>query len=203
MSTFLSILGILVLLVIAFIVWRLVATARGGRKPLMRLLEQIAPVIDAVRAGLRPDAAQVRQFAADPATRKVLYDTLLYHQRLDLFPTTYRTWEAMAEADLVFWLCHPNELGSPPDAIELMATVPDPAGTGGSSRKYFVFRFKTKPPHWAASDDWLAGVAGPYPTAGDPMPGGTGTFSRFESYDSHSPEEHVARCPRPASETRA
>ncbi|MBN1513902.1 MAG: hypothetical protein JXB13_17935 [Phycisphaerae bacterium] len=203
MSIVLSILGILAVLIVAFIVWRLVVTALGQRRLMSRVLEQIAPIIDAVRAGSEPDAEQVRQSAANPATRKVLYDTLLFHQRLDLFPAAYRTWEAMAEADLVFWLCHPNELGSPPDAIELMETVPDPAGTGGSPRTYFVFRFKTHPPHWAAPEGWLAGVAGPFATAGDPKPGGTGTFSRFESYDSHSPEEHVARCPRPASETRA
>ena len=58
---------------------------------------------------------------------------------------------------------------------------------------YFVYRFRMHPPHWAAKDGWTAGVAGPHNLKAEPMPGGRHTFSRFEAYDSCSPEEHVER----------
>ena len=124
------------------------------------------------------------------ATRRVLYDALERHQKMPLFPTKYLTPEAMAEADLVVWLNHPNELGAAPDEMELMATLPAPA-PGFENQRYFLFRYKTKPPHWTAKDGWLAGVAGPHPVDVPVVAGAAGTFSRFESYDSKTPEEHV------------
>jgi hypothetical protein len=63
-----------------------------------------------------------------------------------------------------------------------------PQGVDGH---YFVFRFRVKPPHWAASKGWLAGVAGPYDVTQDPTPYGRKTFSRFESFESQTPEQHV------------
>jgi hypothetical protein len=96
----------------------------------------------------------------------------------------------MAEADLVVWLNHPNELGSVPDEMELMASLPVPAA-GSEGQRYFLFRYRMRPPHWAAENGWLAGVAGPYAINGPVLSGASGTFSRFEPYDSKSPEEHV------------
>ena len=183
--------GVVVAIVAAFIVWRLWATVAGGRRSYARLLTRIAPVLKRLGAGEDPDPGDLERFARDRDTRKVLYDALEQHQKLALFPSRYLTSEAMAEADLVVWLNHPNELGALPDAIELMATLPVPAD-GLEHQRYFVFRYRTNPPHWAARDGWLAGVAGPYPAEG-PVEGSSarGTFSRFEPYDSRSPEEHV------------
>jgi hypothetical protein len=93
----------------------------------------------------------------------------------------------MAEANLIGWLNHPNELRSPPDQIELMKKVKAPRADG----YYFVFRYRVEEPHWAAKDGWMAGVAGPYDLTGAPAPHARGTFSRFEAYDSRTPEEHV------------
>jgi len=90
----------------------------------------------------------------------------------------------------VLWLCHPNELAAAPDEIELMARVPVPGDTS-SDLRYFVFRYRTKPPHWAADKGWLAGVAGPYPSAGPVTSSASGTFSRFEAWESRTAEEHV------------
>jgi hypothetical protein len=123
-------------------------------------------------------------------TRKVLYEVLAEHDQIELFPQEQRTWEALAEADLVAWLCHPNELGAPPDEIELTKQLPVPGEAAGSHR-YFLFRYRTHAPHWAAGDGWMAGVAGPYDVEKEPEPHASGTFSRFEAYDSRTPEEHV------------
>jgi hypothetical protein len=182
--------GALVAVVVTFIVWRLWATYTGGGRSYARLAAKIEPVEKRLVAGENPDAGDLERFARERATRKVLYDALEHHQRLALFPSQYLTPEAMAEADLVVWLNHPNELGAVPDEMELMATLPVPA-SGFERQRYFLLRYKTKPPHWAAKDGWLAGVAGPYPIDGPVAPGAPGTFSRFESYESKSPEEHV------------
>jgi hypothetical protein len=183
--------GVIVASVTVFIIWRLWATIVGGRRSYARLSARIEPVLKRLAAGDDPDPADVERFARDRDTRKVLYDALEQHQKVALFPTRYLTSEAMAEADLVVWLNHPNELAAVPDEIELMATLPVPS-EGFDRQRYFVFRYRTSPPHWAAKDGWLAGVAGPYP-AEAPAEGSSarGTFSRFESYDSRSPEEHV------------
>jgi hypothetical protein len=119
----------------------------------------------------------------------VLFEVLRDAEKSDLFPKAFRTWPAMAEADLVAWLCHPNELQAAPDEVELMATVPAP---GAPTTHYFLFRYKTHAPHWAAKDGWMAGVAGPYDLSKAPEPYAPGTFSRFEAFDSRTPEEHVA-----------
>jgi hypothetical protein len=173
-----------------FVLWRLWATLAGARAAYRRLLERIGPVKARLVAGQEPDAADLERFARDRETRKVLYEALEHHDKLALFPPQYLTAEAMAEADLVQWLCHPNELGTAPDEMELMATVPAPA-EGFAGQRYFVFRYRTKPPHWAAPDGWLAGVAGPYSPDGPPVSSASGTFSRFEAYEARTPDEHV------------
>ena len=192
MKTVLIVLACLVILVIAFIVWRFVATMMAGERLRRRLHERMAPVVEALEAGNTPDLVLVQRFAESAETRKVLYETLSSFERLELFPEEYANQEALAEADLVLWLCHPNELTSAPDEIELMATVPSPGSKPDGPARYFVFRYRVNPPHWAAKDGWMAGIAGPYPEEGEAIPHGQGTFSRFDAYDSKTPEEHVA-----------
>lgn len=176
--------------VAGFVAWRLWATQKGGEDVYVRLTRRIAAVEDRLAAGQDPDPADVERFARDRETRMVLWDALEHHGKLHCFPAMYATPEAMAEADLVLWLSHPNELAAAPDEIELMARLPVPGDRAGEMR-YFVFRYRTKPPHWAAENGWLAGVAGPYPAVGSVTVPGPGTFSRFESWESRSPEEHV------------
>lgn len=189
MKIVLMVIGSLVALVVLFVIWRVIATVVGHRRAYARLAARIAPVTEPLAAGRDPDPAHLAAFAADRETRQVLHDALVAHDRVELFPREYLTWEAMAEANLVKWLHHPNELGSPPDEIEMMARVPAPGMPGW---EYFVFRYRVHPPHWAAKDGWMAGVAGPYDLAQPPAPHGDGTFSRFEPFDSRTPEEHVA-----------
>ena len=192
MKIVLIVLAVLVALVIAFIVWRFVATMMASERLRRRLHEELAPVSEALDAGKTPDPVLIQRFAKSAETRKVLWEVLQSFNRLDLFPEEYATQESLAEADLVLWLCHPNELTSPPDEIELMATIASPSSTAGTPANYYVFRYCVNPPHWAAKDGWMAGIAGPYAANGDPIPHAPGTFSRFEAYDSKTPEEHVA-----------
>jgi hypothetical protein len=184
-------LGIVVAGVVAFIAWRVRATMVGGERSYGALAARIATVEAAIAEGRDPDPGAVARFAADRATRRVLYEALEHHGRLALFPREYLTQEAMAEADLALWLNHPNELGAIPDEMERMASVPVHGGTF-DGLTYYVFRYRMNPPHWAASDGWLAGVTGPYPKSGPVIASAPGTFSRFEAYTARTPAEHVA-----------
>jgi len=192
MITALIILGVVVSLVVAFVVWRWYATISGGRRASEEILQRIDPVIQIVRSGGVPDPTSIRELAADPATRNTLYDALLFAKRDDVFPEQFRTPEAIAESDLVFWLRHPNELASSPDEVELMERLTRDAGGRLGEVAYFLFRFRVHEPHWAAKDGWMAGVAGPYKQRnGRVLPGAPCAFSTFYGYDAKTPDEHV------------
>lgn len=181
----------LVAVMVGLVAWLYVRAVRGQRRAYGALLDRIAPVTQDLARGETPQSALLDRYAADRETRKVLFDALDTANRRDLFPSKYLTWEMLAEADLVAWLCHPNELGAPPSEIELVARLPEP-GAASQDSAYFLFKYRMHEPHWAAKNGWLAGVAGPYDTAGEPRTHGRGTFSRFEAIDFRSPEEHVA-----------
>jgi hypothetical protein len=130
--------------------------------------------------------------AASPEVRNWLYDKLEDMDRLALFPKQFRTQPAFAESAMVQWLVYPTELGSAPDQIQLAKVVPvDTRGPDGML-DYYVFKFRTFAPHWAAKDGWMAGIAGPFLRKDAPTTVAQGaTFSKFESWGAKTPEEHV------------
>jgi hypothetical protein len=161
----------------------------------MQFMEEIEPATKAVYAGHEPSPEALERAAADPRTRNTLFDFLLYHQKVALFPTRYRTAEAFAESALVQWLMHPNELGVAPDEIGLAEVVRDPVADTvvGCRNRWLVFRFRTRPPHWAAADGWMAGVVGP--VSGPPIeqfPDAAVVWSMFRPMDSASADAHVS-----------
>jgi hypothetical protein len=176
----------------ALVVWMIVRVARLSVAIANALHAKIDPVLAPLAEGRTPAPDQILALAADPATRGALYRTLRALKRADLFPPEYGTTEHMAESDLVVWLMHGNELGAAPDDIELVSSHqrPPDASTEG---QYFVFKFRTNPPHWAAASGWLAGVAGPYLDGEEAFDApAAGVFSKFESFESRSPEEHLS-----------
>ncbi len=73
-----------------------------------------------------------------------------------------------------------------------MKVVPVDTGVHGGIYDYYLFRFRTHPPHWAAKDGWTAGVSGPFLGKNSPSTESYGdTFSSFEEWDSKQPDEHV------------
>ncbi len=182
---------LLAILVVGFVIWRYIATIRAGARQRQRILEMMSPLGETLADGDPPDPVLLHRFAANTETCKVLWEVLEAYERLDAFPDEHRTWEHLAKADITFWLGHPNELGASPDELKLMTTVESPSATTEQPAVYYVFRYRVHEPHWAAKDGWMAAIAGPYDPAGDPYPHGPGTFSRFESWDSRTPEKHV------------
>lgn len=191
MGIFFTIVGVLFALVAGFILWRIFATVAASQHRTEAVLAEIQEITTALEEGRTPPTDEIQTYAARPDTRNTLLETLQHHGQGELFPREYATAEAMAESDLVFWLCHPNELQSAPDEIEWMGAFERRLEPSQRSGTYHLFRYRVKPPHWAADDGWMAGVAGPHIAGEEPAPASRGTFSRFEGWDSRTPDDHV------------
>lgn len=143
-----------------------------------------------IRQGEDVETKHLIDIAASAEVRNYLFDALKMFGKLSLFPEEFRTQAALAESTMVNWLMYPTELARAPDEIELMhvATI----DKEGGPIAYYVFRFRTFEPHWGAKDGWMAGVSGPFMQKDAPSTVSYGhTFSRFEPWDSKTPEEHL------------
>jgi hypothetical protein len=146
-----------------------------------------------LRIGRDVDASVLRRVAESSEARSWLFDELKRLGKRQLFPSEWATQPALAEAEMVRWLVYPTELGRAPDQIELMKVVSDDYGPPDGVLEWYLFRFRTKPPHWSAKDGWMAGVAGPFRKADAPSTVAYGdTFSKFTRWGSLTPEQHVA-----------
>jgi len=155
------------------------------------LKRKLAPLLEPLRAGRRPDAADIDRLAHDPETRNTTWKLLEEADLTDSFPSECATQQAFAESTLAAWLAHPCELGRAPEEMQLAQIVPIDTPTGEFD--YYLFRFRTHAPHWAAANGWMAGIAGPFPH-GDRTPGiPCCALSQFERFDAHTPREHVER----------
>lgn len=193
MQTVLYIIGGLIGLIVIFIVYRYWATIKATQKRDRYVLEQIQPIIDAIDNKTTIDTELIKQLADDPAIRGNLYYILIEHNQTDLFPEQYKNFKSGAESSLVYWLLHPNELGSRPDHIEFVQKVEKEVEIDHEQQlfDYYVFKFKMNPPHWAAKEEWTVGIVGPYIKGKERQDFTASAFSTFERFDSKSPEEHV------------
>jgi hypothetical protein len=187
---------IVVTLIVAFVVWRIAATIRATARRDQMLLEKLEPVAQALSSNHDPSPELVDKHAKDRLTRTTLYGLLEEYGRESLFPKAHFSAESFAESDMVRWLIHPNELDAVPDHIRLAERVEKDSETTIGMVEYYVFQFRTNPPHWAADNGWLAGVSGPFLKGKPPEIHRPGTFSRFEVYDSKSADEHAEYCHR-------
>jgi hypothetical protein len=145
-----------------------------------------------LRRGEEVPAAVLEKVAASAEQRNWLYRALKAQGLEARFPARWHTQEAFAEGELVGWLAYPTELGRPPDELELMQVVAETV-PGKGRHEWYLFRFRTRPPHWSAKKGWMAGVAGPFRRAESPSPNAHGdTFSSFTPWDSKPPGAHVA-----------
>jgi hypothetical protein len=149
-------------------------------------------LISLLRLEKSVDKQHVVDVAAHAEMRNWLYSTLKHLDKSPLFPEEFRTQQAFAESDMVNWLVYPTELHRVPDDIELMKVVTVDTGLRDGIYDYYLFRFRTKEPHWAAKDGWMAGVSGPYLRKDEPTTESLGdTFSSFAKWDAKTPDAHV------------
>ncbi|MGE7778260.1 hypothetical protein ACQKLP_26325 [Chitinophaga sp. NPDC101104] len=166
---------------------------RQRRQLVRKKMQRITKLVEQLESGRELDSHDVLPFAANPATRVMAF-ALLHHFDLKyLFPQNLHTQVKAAESHLANWLEFPTELDAFPDEMEYLQTPSiDVDGTGQQYVQYEVFRFRVRPPHWAADRDWMLGVAGPYFPGGEPYDHPAATFSRLTQQDDGiSPEEEA------------
>jgi hypothetical protein len=193
MRTFLLVVGLIaaaIIVLFVLLVWR---TQRASRRRDRQVRALLDPVLTRIASGDAAAAADIVLAARNPLTRNRLYEALERAQQSHLFPVEYINAEAFAESDLAYWLSHPNELGQAPDELELIGRFTRDVEDSGTA-EYFVFKFRTRPPHWAAKDGWLAGIAGPYQDGARPRTMVAHTFSRFDPLAAHTPAGHLDEC---------
>jgi len=181
----------IVVMIIVFIIWRYYSVNAGYTKAMMPLYARVEPVVAAIQEGKDVAVSDIEALAKRSDTRAILYQGLAAVDRLHRFPAQYQSLEQIAESHLVIWLLHPNELNAVPDEIELVKTVERSEGDPPEPLLFFIFKYRTHPPHWAADKGWMAGIAGPYWENELPVAPPSCVFSRFEPFESHTPEEHL------------
>lgn len=150
-------------------------------------------LLSLLRQDQEVDPSIVAELAGCPETRIWLFDGLQKLERFALYPAEYRTQAALAESDLVNWLIHPYELGRAPEEIEFVQVIPFDGGADAAWLDYYLFRFRTDPPHWSARHGWMAGVSGPFLHKDTPAAQALGdTSSQFTPWDMKLLGEHVA-----------
>lgn len=182
-----------ILLLIVFVLWRHHATVKGGQELGMALMSEVGPLVSAIESGQQYSSDTLTSLAKRRDTRSVLFRTLHEVKKSGLFPKEYGALWQIAESDLTAWLMHPNELGAVPDEMILAKEIERSEGEPPQRYRFFIFKFRTLPPHWAADKGWTAGIAGPYWDGELPLTSPPGVFSRFESFDSATPEEHLQK----------
>jgi hypothetical protein len=150
-------------------------------------LLKVFALISLIRRGETVDAAQIDLVATNNETRILLWRRLREFGKTQLMPERWATSEQLAASDLVWWASHPNEIGTPPEEIELMVIFS--VDLEGEELEVFLFRFREYPKPWAPSQGWMAGIAGPFrdgESLGSP-------WSAFDAWDSISPDKHFKK----------
>ena len=186
---------IIVSVVVAIIVVGFVALVIRSKLMEIGHTTKIVSMVDAVvdKLGTDPTTAEAElaKLAENPETRNTFFERLTATGNVKHFPADFHSQEAFAESDLVFWLCHPNELKSAPAKIELMAKIKKELVEGEGEVEFYVFRFCVNKSHWAAEYGWMAGITGPYTPGNKPEIRSRATFSEMEPYDAKTPVDHV------------
>jgi hypothetical protein len=147
-------------------------------------------VFQKLNSGDTLSAMTIYKFAKSVDTRADFYDLLEKFHKQDLFPKEYLSFEKAAESRLTSWLMYPTELDTIPSKIELLKQVE--YLNSDTTFIYYVFKFKTEEPHWAAKDGWMVGVVGPYFKNSSPYDWPKGTFSKLTKISATTPEKEVA-----------
>jgi hypothetical protein len=176
MRVLVYILIVAVALFIAFIVWRIMSVARGIRQRDERLARELDPLAKRLEQKATISRDEVFALARKPQLRYPLYALLKQFNRLDLFPAEFLSDEAQGAAKLAHWMMHPNELQDAPREIELVERVARTVDERECS--FLVYRYRMPESHWAASDGWILGLAGPFAKSDPPYEGPAGAFSR-------------------------
>lgn len=189
---FLSIVGIILLSIITFIIYRLIKVKQQSKKINAQRFDRVKDIYDKLENGQVLTASDVLPFAQNILTRELTYQFLDHYSKTELFPKEYLTIEKAAESNLVNWLEFPTELNACPDEVEHLKRVTIDFDGQNNFVHYEVFKYRTNEPHWAAKSGWILGVVGPYFDDSKPYDFPQATFSRVDStLDKITPDEEA------------
>src|SRR5262245_60549890 len=188
--SFIYIIGIILLLIAVFLIYRFLKVKGQGRKINSQRFDRIKTLYDQLESGQTPSEQDIKPFAENILTRASTYQLLTEYNKAHLFPAEYLSIVKAAESYLANWLEFPTELDACPDEIEHIKRVTFDFDGQNHFVHYEVFKYRVNEPHWAAKDGWMLGVAGPYFDDSDPYDHPQATFSRCSStIDKITPEE--------------
>jgi hypothetical protein len=173
------VIGIIVLLINVFMIYRYFAFNKESAQFHKLRFERIQPIHEKLEKGEEIKKEDIFEYAKDNKTREMTYHLLSENNKTELFPKEYLTIESASESSLVNWLEFPTELNKTPDDIKHIEKVK--MEYEGNNVFYHVFKYMTNEPHWAAKDGWMLGVVGPYFEDSKPYDFPTATFSRCSS----------------------
>jgi hypothetical protein len=181
-------LGILVLTILTVIIVFVndYLLKRKFRRFIEKKYQEVYPLKEKLDANVVIIDNDILNLIIQPGYRQAVYQLLSNYKREDMFPKEYFTQEKAAESFLVTWLEYPTELGRAPDQIELLTKV-----LLDENLVYYVFKFRSNKPQWAARFHWMTGVVGPYAEGSMPYAIPKRVFSRFNTVDAISPEREV------------
>jgi len=192
MKTLVIIIGLIVLAIIVFVVYRTIKVSYQNKKLNTERFARVQALFDKLESGQELTQKEIFPFVQNILTRETTYQLLSEYNKADLFPKEYFSIIKAAESNLANWLEFPTELGACPDEIEHVKRVSFDFDGKNNFVHYEVFKYRVNEPHWAAKDGWMLGVVGPYFDDSKPYDFPHATFSRCSStVDKVTPEEET------------
>ncbi len=186
------ILGLIVLTIAIFAIYRILKVKRQNNKLNAKRFNRVKGLYDKLENGKELTEKDVLPFAKSILTRETAFQLLTDHDKTTLFPKEYNTLIKGAESNLANWLEFPTELDACPDEIEYLKRVTFDFDGQNNLVHYEVFKYRVNEPHWAANDGWILGVVGPYFDDSKPYDFPQATFSRVSStVDKVTPDEEA------------
>lgn len=187
-----TLIGLIVLAIVIFAVYRLITVKRQNSKINAERFDRIKELYEKLESGQELTENEVLPFAKNILTRQTTFELLTDHNKTNLFPKEYNTLIKGAESNLANWLEFPTELDACPDEIQHIKRVTFDFDGQNNFVHYEVFKYRVNEPHWAAKDGWILGVVGPYFDNSKPYDFPQATFSRVSStLDKVTPEEEA------------
>jgi diadenosine tetraphosphatase ApaH/serine/threonine PP2A family protein phosphatase len=186
------IIGLIVLAIVVFAVYRLITVKRQNNKLNAERFDRLKELYDKLESGQELTENDVLPFAKNVLTRQTAFQLLADHDKTKLFPKEFNNLISGAESNLANWLEFPTELDACPDEIEHIKRVTFDFDGQNNFVHYEVFKYRVNEPHWAAKDGWCLGVVGPYFDDSKPYDYPLSTFSRIGStVDKVSPDDEA------------
>ncbi len=189
MKTFLIVIGVFILAIIIFIIYRNIIVNNQSKKINEIRFERIKLIYQKLENNESITESEIVPFAKNILTREATFQLLAEYKKTELFPKEFHTIEKGAESNLANWLEFPTELDGCPDEMELVKKVT--IEFDKNNVFYYVFKFRTNEPHWASKNGWMLGVVGPYFEDSKPYDFPGSTFSRLSKFDHVKAEDEA------------